>query len=453
MIKIHHHPQWAIVCLSIATLIFSWDGSYEGGDIAAARRSYLGENPIDIWGAFSGIFYGNLPNTLLPWGLWLLIIQISVTSTGLVLVFRSIKINNAIYTFAFFTLAYVILSFTGYLTRDSTLTSLYIFGVGLIFRSIKLINYLDYVYFYTGILLIVLAMAFRPWLGFAAILPILYLSKSRLKIIFLSFSLIVLPFSLDRISYLSNDFNSVHPEFQVIISDLSSMTCLSSNQVTRERGTFILNEFGNTSYSMSEICNDYRINTWQSVGRWSVKSSELGSNTGLDGIQSTSKIQISSDLTDSKVGKIRNAWINYIFDHPKDYFQIKLVHATQIGFAGDTWGLRILAAENFMDHISGLFFIPFDLLISFHLLSPIMTLLFGFLIIYIKLNKFSLASVVKNREIVFAFLFLLIWLFLSSIAYIGDNGRYTYFSSFIFYIFILRGTYNLKNSSESKNLS
>jgi hypothetical protein len=444
MKKLLYHPEWGIVCLSVAILFFSGNGSYEGGDIGAARRSYLGENPIDIWGAFSGFFYSLLPNSLLPWGLWLLIIQISATSAGLILIFRSIKITNTADSLAFFTLAYVILSFTGYLTRDSTLASLYIFGVGLIFMSINRRNYLNHIYFYTGILFIVLSMAFRPWLGFAAVFPILYLSKNRLKLIFLTFILIVLPFSLDRLSYLTNNFNSVHPEFQVVISDLSAMACLSSNQITRERGVFLLNEFDKTSYTNSEICNDYRINTWQGLGRWSVKSSELGSDARLDGNQATSKIPISSDLTDLQVSKIRDAWFNFIFDHPKEYIQVKLIHAVQIGFAGDSWGLRIFTAENFKDQIAGLLFIPFDLLISLHLLSPLMTLLFGTLIICVKLKKFSLVSILKNRDIAFAFLFLTMWLLFSAVAYIGDNGRYTYFSSFIFYILILKGSNELK---------
>jgi hypothetical protein len=50
------HTFLSIIFLSITSTIFSWDGSYEGGDIAAARRSFLGQNPIDLWGGFSGFF-------------------------------------------------------------------------------------------------------------------------------------------------------------------------------------------------------------------------------------------------------------------------------------------------------------------------------------------------------------------------------------------------------------
>lgn len=45
-----------VIFLSITSTILSWDGRYEGGDIAGARRSFRGPNPIDLWGGFNGFF-------------------------------------------------------------------------------------------------------------------------------------------------------------------------------------------------------------------------------------------------------------------------------------------------------------------------------------------------------------------------------------------------------------
>jgi hypothetical protein len=51
----------------------------------------------------------------------------------------------------------------------------------------------------------------------------------------------------------------------------------------------------------------------------------------------------------------------------------------------------------------------------------------------------TIDKLIKIWEIVFSFLFLFCWVIFTSIAYIGDNGRYTYLSSFVFYIFLFLG--------------
>ena len=108
LIKSRYTPLF-IICLSAASTIFSWDGSYEGGDIAGARRSFLGQNPIDLWGGFSGFFYGNIPNFILPWGLWLLFLQMICAVTGLILISKHIGLSNKTQHLLFFILSYLIL--------------------------------------------------------------------------------------------------------------------------------------------------------------------------------------------------------------------------------------------------------------------------------------------------------------------------------------------------------
>ena len=36
-----------ILVLSIFAAFFGWHGNFEGGDIAGARRSFLGDSPVD----------------------------------------------------------------------------------------------------------------------------------------------------------------------------------------------------------------------------------------------------------------------------------------------------------------------------------------------------------------------------------------------------------------------
>ena len=428
-----------IIFLSITSTILSWDGKYEGGDIAGARRSFRGQNPIDLWGGFNGFFYGNIPNYIFPWGLWLLILQMICTTTGLILISKHVKLINKTRHLLFFILSYLVLSFSGYLTRDSTMTSLYILGCGLILFSNNLLKTREKVIFISGTSFIVLAVAFRPWLFFAALLPVIFLRKLNFKILIFTIILIVSPLCIDKLSYLTTDYKRVYPELQVIISDLASMTCLSSTDEVREKGTELLNRFIHTSYSTGEICGDFRLNTWQSVGSWSLNPSEIGLEAFKDASSRYSKILISSDMTANNYTEIKNSWLNFITKNPKDYLQIKSIQANQLMISGDTFGLRILNAETLKNFVAGLYFIPFDTVISLHLLSPILTLLIGLAIIILRLSKITIDKLIKTWEIVFSFLFLFCWVLTTSIAYIGDNGRYTYLSSFIFYIFIFLG--------------
>jgi hypothetical protein len=235
-----------IVCLSLVSTVLSWDGSYEGGDIAGARRSFLSQNPIDLWGGFSGFFYGNIPNFIFPWGLWLLFLQMTCAATGLILISKHVRLINKTQNSLFFILSYLILSFSGYLTRDSTMASFYILGFGLILSSNQLLKTTDKAMFFFGTSFIILAVAFRPWLFFAALLPAIFLHKYKFKNLFFAMVLMILPLCIDKLTYLTTEYKEVHPELQVIISDTASMTCLSSNDQLRKRGTDLLNDFSKT---------------------------------------------------------------------------------------------------------------------------------------------------------------------------------------------------------------
>ena len=429
-----------IIVLSVISIIFSWDGSYEGGDIAGARRSYLSQNPIDLWGGFNGFFYGNIPNFIFPWGLWLLILQMICATTGLILISKRIELTNKTRHVMFFALSYLVLLFSGYLTRDSTMTAFYIFGCGLILFSKHSSKTNKKVIFLAGTSLIVLAVAFRPWLFFATLLPAVFLRRVNFKNLAFMIILMISPLCIERFTYLATDYKEVHPQLQVIISDVASMTCLSNNDEVRQNGTELLNRFSDTTYADNEICGDFRLNTWQSVGSWSLNLSEITLEAFNDASSRQSKILISSDMKDEKYNEIQSSWLSFITKFPKDYLQIKSIQANQLMISGDTFGLRILNAVTFKDYISGLFLIPYDTVISLHLLSPALTFLFGIIIVILSLSRITINQLIKTREVVFAFLFLSCWILITTIAYIGDNGRYTYLASFVFYVFLFLGT-------------
>jgi hypothetical protein len=155
-----------------------------------------------------------------------------------------------------------------------------------------------------------------------------------------------------------------------------------------------------------------------------------------------------------KYNEIQNSWLSFIAKFPKDYLQIKSIQLNQLMISGDTFGLRIINSDTYKEFMSGLFFIPFDTVISLHLLSPAITFLLGIIIVLLSLSRITIYRLINTREIVFAFLFLSCWILNTSIAYIGDNGRYTYLSSFVFYIFLFLGISRIKQfAPEVKNVN
>jgi hypothetical protein len=427
-----------IYIIAIFAMIFSLKDNYEGGDINLARLSYLGANSIDLWGGFSGLFYGNIPNTFLLWGSWLLLFQVGTTTAGLLLISRYLQLEKKSQKITFIILSYFVISFSVLLTRDSTMASMYIFGFGSILASYKMENFKSKFLFIIGTAAIILSIAFRPWLFFATLLPFLIIRRTKKRIIPVLIVLALLPIGVEKLTYTITEYKEVHPELQVIIADLSSMTCLSNDNKIREKGNALLNQISGTKFEVKDICADFRLSNWGSIGSWALSKSELNDiNLKIDQ-QKYSKITISSNLSNTSYLKIRDDWARFILGNPKAYLEAKSIQANQVLLSGDTFGLRIFSANNFKDQLTGFFFLFYDLSISLHLLSPIFTLIIGTLVLVIVFSKLPIYLLLQNRNIIAAYSFVAAWIILTTFAYIGDNGRYTYLSSFIFYFLIFK---------------
>ena len=158
--------------------------------------------------------------------------------------------------------------------------------------------------------------------------------------------LVISPLLIDKFTYYSTNYNRVHPELQVFISDTASMSCLSNDQDVRESGKDLLNSYSNTTFSNSEICVNYRLNTWQSVGIWTPISSEPNSDLTSREVNYGTKILIPLSMTNAKYNSIKQSWIKFIVSNPKEYLQVKLIQLNQVMFSGDTFGLRIFDSNN-----------------------------------------------------------------------------------------------------------
>jgi hypothetical protein len=266
--------------------------------------------------------------------------------------------------------------------------------------------------------------------------------------------LALLPIGLEKLTYTITEYKEVHPELQVIIADLSTMTCLSNDNKVREKGNVILNRISGTKFEVKDICADFRLSSWGSIGSWALSQSELNDINLKIEQQKYSKITISSNLSNTSYLEIREDWARFILGNPKAYLEAKSIQANQVLLSGDTFGLRIFNANNFKDQIAGFFFLLYDLSISLHLLSPIVTLIFGTLVLVIVFSKLPIYLLLRNRNIVAAYSFIGAWIILTTVAYIGDNGRYTYLSSFIFYFLIFKSYMEInKKQGLSKSLS
>jgi hypothetical protein len=437
----------SIFCIFISWS--SWTGNYEGGDIAAARKSYLGSSPIDIWGGFSGFFYGNLPSNPFNWGIYLLIVHMICTLTGLVLIRKEFyKEKSQLITTIYLFLSFVILSFVSFLTRDSTILSLLILGVGVLIKSFRFAKgSFRNLYVLSGILLLVAACAFRPWISISVALLVLALLKimnADLTIIgkiFLFSIVTISPLLFDSLTYLNSAIRNVHPELQVIAMDAASFACYSNEDVTQSLGISILNEINGRNVDRNQVCANYHPNTWQSVAYWKMSKKDslgLGKKHSIDLMQNE-KVAIPTNMPKVNYDNTRKQWLKTITSEPKTYIQIKFSQLTQVMVAGDTIGLRYtsLANESVLPSLAkAIFLFPYDLIISLHIISPLMTLLLGFIFIIFSFRESRVKDVFGRIDLAFLFLFPLTWCVITAVAFIGDNGRYVYASSLLFLVLL-----------------
>ena len=437
-----------VIIIAILALVLGWQGDFEGGDIAASRSSFLGDSPIDIWGSFSGFFYGSIPNQPIPWGLYLYLFQILLTVLSLLRLQNSLIFKNSLLArTSFYIFSYLFLSFSTSLTRDSTLACCILFGISIISqmpesRKPKIIQYL------IATIFIAVGISFRPWIVLVTLFIFYCLTNiTRNKRFFplLILLSLFLPFIFNASIYSFTNMKKVHPELQVMIMDGGSMACLSSYELTRERATRFLNDINGNNYSNEKICSNFRLNTWTTLGNWQPTLKELNIIEHQDRDykdKRTPIIFIKTNISNIKYEKIRNAWVGLISNNYKDYFRIKVLQFNQLLLLGDTSRLRFLSVfksasdSSIKSVIAAIFFAPWDVLIYFHLLAPLPIIFVFSLAIICFMRDKTIRSIIRNKAIIFPYGFMFTYLIFSTLAYIGDTGRYMYLPSLIFWYFL-----------------
>jgi hypothetical protein len=425
-LKVNHHTKvlLAFFCFTILARFPAQDGE----DIVNARLNLHSANPVDFWGGMSSLVYGNAPSFPFNWQSQLVFIQICLVFFGLKCLdpftqgrARKLLILT-VYYFAFL--------FGSQTTRDGLLFSLSVASFGLLavgIRKSKLFGV------FLGTSCLIIAISFRPWLALAVAPFLMYfLSKkysNKVKIAIIGLVLIVSPVLLDQAAAKTLNLRESYPQQQVMIMDFAASYCWGNNIETGEAAISALQEFTLDEKFSDKACNLFRADTWLSL----TNSHNLSAMKGVD-----SDFWLVAPGNDAKFNDIQDTWIKMILGDPVTYFQNKLMFGSKLVIGSDTRGLRFLNEPETLKKIQGLLFIPYDIAITGHLWS--IGIFVFFTIVYLVRRKFK--DGVSNFEVTpplaVCFFSSTLWLGLSSIAYIGSNGRYTYTVTLLSAIFLLK---------------
>ena len=429
--KIKPNFKEATCGLALLLLTTNWTTDFSGGDIAAARKSFLSDQPIDIWGGFSGIFYASIPDYSIGWGRYLLVLQLTLTVISVNLIYRQIsKKINYFQKVLFLILSATSLYFATYLTRDSTSFSFILFGVAILSLESNGFQKLN---ISIGYFSLSVGFSFRPWLSIVGVIILLLtLRKLEWRSIYVGMIILfaVTPLIFDQSAYLANEkLRKVHPELQVIIMDAGSFACLGLDDQTRKSGEEVLNQFGKTVINSStNLCQNFRMNTWQSVGFWKLSEAETKALDITPAPTDKYKVQASTSFPESRVHAIREAWIKMIRKNPREYVELKILQAAQLILGADSAELDLSKSNNFITDFKKVINLPFNFLLAIHGISILVCLIFMFLI---GIKSTQLGSRMEFVKFIGMLSVPISWLSVTAIAFIGDNGRYTYSATLI----------------------
>ena len=431
----------------LAVLASRWPG-HDSEDIKNLRLNANSPYPTDFWGGASSMFYGHFPDFYPGWESLLLIFQWGITSVGLILLAKRIQSAWKVQA-VWFLISLLVVELGTLLTRDGLMLALLVFGFGLVNASDGSSPRRRNAILKTALVVFLIAAWFRPWVSPAIAVLYIYSSKfassistwrrkllSRLVLILVFMSL-ALGFEIGSSKILN--LEKSYPEQQVMMMDLASMACWSTNQSTVDRAILGLENFYQAEKMPTYFCNTFRPTNWIHLFHQDLVSKQQPVFT---------LIQIGDYQT---YADVKSAWISSISSSPVDYIQNKLMYASQTLLGGDTRGIRLFSSnyfENssrsaFFTFFSALVLAPLDAAITTHLFSPLFTFLFFSIIVYASSKPFSRY---KAPELIGLSLFSLLWFAGTVIAYIGDTARFTYTSGALILLAVTFNHFRLRRS-------
>ena len=426
-----------IFILSVITFATELPNFY-GEDIVNARESFKSGEKLDFWGGISTLFYSSIPDFGFRWQIWLGLAQLLLTTIGLLLIFRLNWISNR-KRIIIYLICYFALIFSSQMTRDGLMFSLLIFGFGLLSLSLEKKQKSKLILL--SLFVIVLAMSLRPWLSLS-IIPLVWLISinstirlSRGSLTLFACALTLLPTAFEITATKALGLKESYPEQQVMMMDLAATYCYTNNSSSGLRAKTGLEIFTDAENYPSVACQLFRPDTWLSL-------TEGGGNESSKDIQT--KFWLISPGEEEKAQKLRSTWLNLIISDPVSYLQNKILFAGKLIIGSESRQLTAFSKEKIQEKLIAVFRITYDVAISLHLFS-IISILVIFLSIPVRnFAKKTTAAIELDGTVIAVFLSCFLWLGLSSIAYIGSNGRYMYSLTILAIILLV------KNSQDSK---
>jgi hypothetical protein len=400
----------------------------DGEDIVNARKNLSSAESIDFWGGMSSLVYGYMPNIFFDWRTLLVGFQLIAVYTGLKML--DAQLDSKLKKWLFVPLCYLVFVFGAQTTRDGLLFSLVILAIGFMSKALQKSQHL---YMNLGILCLIVGSTLRPWmaLGFSPFLAFYLLrsGRAKAKVGLAIFGLVISPIALDQSIVKFLELKPSYPQQQVMIMDLASSYCSSNNASTSTRSLIALSRFTSDKSFGEKVCNLYRTDTWVSLTK-----SIYPSSSHID----NSDFWLISPNDEESYSFVEAIWLQNIVSDPITYMQNKLNFMSKLIVGSDTRGFRFFAEVEVLKKLQGLYFFIYDLVVTFHLMSLGALFLMILLLMYFRKLSLNSRDFQITTEMIVCLLGASIWLFLSSIAYIGSNGRYTYTITLLSMAFLLK---------------
>ena len=393
--------------------------NYFGEDIVNARNNLLQESKTDFWGGVSALIYGNIPDLLVRWQIWLALFQVSIATLSLIALFNESK-SGRLRKFIEWSLIYISLVFATQMTRDGLMFSIVLSS----FTLLKISHSSKYprLLLLSGLISLVCGMSLRPWLSAAAIpIAVAVISiggwkLNRIHPIWISIGLVVTPILIEQSAAKALGLKESYPQQQVMIMDAAASYCFTNNYETSLRAREILQLFTNDQSFSNRACQFYRTDTWLSLTNGGTASSQ--------DLKSDFWLIPAGD--DARYSKLQNSWFELVIKDPISYLQNKSVFFTKLVIASDSRSLSLSGAATIQENISGVLRAPYEILIGFHFFSVVVTTMLFLCGPVWKLLKRKTNELILEKFTLSVLSSIFLWTLLSSIAYIGSNGRYTY---------------------------
>ena len=386
----------------------------DGEDVNNARRNFHSADRNDFWGGFSSFFYSFISDNIVDSNILYALIYLILIALGSFGIHSFLQINQEIYTrlrkslLLFLTL--ITSMFALQFSRDGTLLAFIWASLGLFLWGYS--KKLRIVWLPLSVVLFVMGMSFRPWLGLVTI-PLSTFILARLdkfkKItlrniaatIFAVLALILAPIVGDRAVVKALDMSPAYPQQQVMILDASSLACLSANSSTIEKSLDVLGTISNLeNLSLENLCASFYPQNWASVVFYQKSNA-----------QKQSPIRLINPSEQQVYETFSRGWLDLIFKYPKDYVQTKLMLSSQLLLAGES-------RKNENDILNALLVKPLNIFRDLRIFS---VLPFSLLLFFFTSLRRESKSKIETLSITF---FYFVGIFSVAIAFVGDNQRY-----------------------------